>query len=471
MRMNNESNLTDRRTFLAATAVTLAGIAANPAIAAKDTREAEKSIGQLLQHPDLEAVAIVMMERGKRIFQQFKGFASPAFRVPVDDTTLFNVGSIGKHVTAVAILRLAEQGRLSLDDPLGRHVSGLSADWSQPSIGSILSHTSGLPANFESQDLDRPFTREIVNEFSRSIPVIGRPGQAWVYSNVGYVLLGYVIENLTGQSYADHVTQKLFRANGLRDSRADDGEGFLPARAEPVQLVDGQFRRALQMSSDVSSVAAGGLVFSARDIPAWEQALSSGALVGKAGLEAMFRIVRLDNGRSTGYGLGWRILEGFLPDPVHFHTGSVPGYSAVHVRIPARDRSLIIMATGYGPMNGLGLEAADRLWGDVRTVSLPAIPDTEPDWTRLIANYVSGKAPAASLRLTPELNALPAEVAASTLFRLIPEWRDRFRGLPLIHDRRTETGRLRRYTIDLENVRLPLCVLHAADGAIARISP
>jgi D-alanyl-D-alanine carboxypeptidase len=456
-----------RRGLLASLA-TLAVTAALPR-QARATAAANR-LEPLIEQFHLGGVAIVATEQGREVERAFFGNASPAFAIRVDERTLFNVGSIGKHVTAVAILRLVEQGKLGLDDPLGKHLANLSPSWSRPSIRQILSHTSGLPGNFETQDLDRPFNREIVSSFSRSIATVAPPGHAWVYSNVGYVLLGYVIENLSGQTYADHITYSLFRAFGLQDSRADDAEALIPYRAEPVQWEDGSFRRALQMSREVSSVAAGGLVFSARDIPAWERALIGPDLLSPASKQAMYAEAKLDTKRGTSYGLGWRIMDELGRSPVYFHTGSVPGFSAAHVRIPEGDRAVMVMATGYGPMNGMGFEITEQEWAAPSLLSRDAIPDNRPKWTEIVRSIVLEGKPVSEAWLSPELARLAPEIASSTMFRVIEEWRPFIRSFTLVADQLRNDERRRRYVIDLGSVRLPLLASHTLDGAIVRIS-
>lgn len=122
-----------------------------------------------------------------------RGRASIIFDVPVNKSTLFHIGSVSKHVTAIAILRLSDQGLLSLDAPLSQFLPDISPDWGTRSLRHILSHVSGLPDYFNGfgfTAFDRPVTRDTMFELTRNVPPIAPAGEAFFYSNAGYTLAG-----------------------------------------------------------------------------------------------------------------------------------------------------------------------------------------------------------------------------------------------------------------------------------------
>ncbi|QNQ10824.1 serine hydrolase domain-containing protein [Sphingomonas alpina] len=459
------------RRGLLGTALAGYGLAAFEALAAGWPPSAALSdaAAQAIKPAGIAALALVAMAGGRVIDTLLLGQASQAFGVPVTDRTLFHLGSVGKHITAVAILRLAAQGKLALDAPLSRYVQGIAPGWSRATIYQLLTHTGGLPGNFDGQDFDRPFTREKVSAFSAALTPVAAPGQAWVYSNVGYVLLGHVIENLTGDDYGRHITDTLFRPHGLIDSRADDGEGIIPNRAEPLIRRDGAFRRAMQMSSSVSSVGAGGLLMSARDVPAWERALGGRALLDQRSKEIMFTAARFDTGRSTSYGMGWRIESDGAGRPFFMHTGSVPGFRAYHFRAPAGDLALMLMAVGEAPMVPFGMAATERQWPGRTPLARPAIPDRAPGLTAALKALVVDGKPVDAASLAPELARLPLPVATDEIARLNPEQRARLKQFSLVEDVVTIADRQRRYILDLGAQRLPLLACYSPEGSIYRV--
>jgi len=461
-----------RRTLAAALAgLGLSGfLHSTEAAGSSQTRSLAADLNDHLKPAGIAAMALVATSGGRVVETFLLGEASRAFQAPVRDNTLFQLGSVGKHVTAVAILRLAERGKLALDAPLSLYVSGIDQRWGRATIHQLLTHTGGLPANFEGQDLDRPFTREIVSAFSHALPPVAAPGQAWVYSNIGYVLLGYVIENLTGETYGDHITQKIFHAHGLIDSRADDGEAIIANRAEPLVWRDGAFRRAVQMSSAVSAVAAGGLLMSARDVPVWEKALSSPSLLNARSKAIMFAPARFDTGRSTGYGAGWRVETTADGRPFFMHTGSVPGFRAFHFRSPEQDRALMLLAVGEAKMAPFGLEVTESQWPGQTPLAAPAILDRAPELTAALKSIVIGGAAAKASALAPEFARLPANVIEEQIDRLTPEQVRQIRSFTLVQDVTTALDRQRRYVIDLGQRRAPLLAGYSAEGELYRVS-
>lgn len=434
------------------------------------TRNLAADLNDHLKPAGIAAMALVATSGGRVVETVLLGEASRAFHAPVRNDTLFQLGSVGKHVTAVAILRLAERGKLALDAPVSRYLSGIDDAWGRATIRQLLTHTGGLPGDFTGQALDRPFTRDIVSAFSHQLPPVAGPGRAWVYSNIGYVLLGFVIENLTGQTYGDHVTQQIFQAHGLVDSRSDDAEAVIVNRAEPLVWKDGAFQRATQMSSAVSAVAAGGLLMSARDVPAWERALSGRALLSDDSKAIMFAPARFDTGRSTGYGTGWRVETTADGRPFFMHTGSVPGFRAFHFRSPDRDRALMLLAVGEAKMASFGLEATERQWPDQTPLGAPAITDLAPELTAALRAIVTGGAAAKASALAPELARLPATVMEEQIDRLTPEQAGQIRSFTLVEDLSTALDRQRRYVVDLGERRVPLLAGYSPEGQLYRVS-
>lgn len=413
-------------------------------------------------------MALVAMEGGQAILTRCAGLASRAFSVPVTERTLFQLGSVSKHVTAVAVLRLAEQGVLRLDDPVGRYISGFPEDWGRATILQLLTHSGGLPANFESQPPDRPFTRDVAMAFARELPALAAPGTTWLYSNIGYVLLGFLIENISGHSYGDHIGQ-LFRDHGLTDSRVDAGGEFIPDRAEPALFRDGRFHRAPQMSNDVSGVAAGGLLMSARDVARWEQALRGDDLLSARSKQIMHTDAHLDTGRSTGYGTGWRIESAGPGKPFYMHTGNVPGFRAFYFRSAVHDRACMMLLAGEAKMVPVGMAAVEQIWCGETPLSLPPIRDRSPALTDALKSLLQGQSDLTGI-LAPELARLPLAVARQELFRITPADMAALDGFTLVEDVETRLERRRRYVVKLGERVLPLLVGYTPEGRIFRVT-
>ncbi len=256
------------------------------------------------------------------------GRASIPFDVPVSPATLFHIGSNGKHITAAAVLRLVDQGKLSLDTPIGDIVEGLPTPWRSRRIASLLSHTSGVP-EYGGFDWDRSYDRKaFLALFTKTDPEF-EEGAAWTYSNTGYVLLGWAIEDISGKPYRA-VIDELFRTLALPSAKVDDAGAAIPMRAEPYDARSQPPRHAIRMAGDVSGWPDGGVLFSARDFPIWNRALDGG-LMSPALRRAMFAPTRLSTDRSVPYGYGL-FVDPLRGKPRQWHGGGVPGFTSWFTR-------------------------------------------------------------------------------------------------------------------------------------------
>ncbi|GAO38787.1 hypothetical protein SCH01S_19_00910 [Sphingomonas changbaiensis NBRC 104936] len=322
------------------------------------------------------------------------GLASIPFDVPVRQDTLFQIGSVAKHVTALAVLQLMEAGRVALDDPIGRHVKDLPQHWRRISIRNLLHQTSGLPdyVDFLS-DWDRRQPRNVVTFALGMMPLLFAPGEAWHYSNTNYLVLGWLIEDVSGQSYADYVRLRLFAPARLPEARADAAQHPVANRAEPYDATEGEVRHAVRMADDVSAAADGGLLFSARDWAPWSRALAAPGLVSQGSLDAMFTPAILSTGREVPYGYGW-FLGKTRGAPYHWHSGSVPGFVTQVTRLPARDLLAVLTinsTTGDGTLADVPMMAMEAIAPGSTYLSLPDGPEaTEPRRSRLVAMLTGG---------------------------------------------------------------------------------
>ena len=201
---------------------------------------------QMMRDAKVPAAGVAVVHEGSVVAAQGLGLASLPFQVPADERTLFHLGSVSKQLTASLVLELVEAGAIALDDPVGRHARDLPETFAPAPIRSLLSHTSGIPdyEGLEGFEADRAIDRERFLAGAASLPLNFRPGEAWAYSNTGYVLLGYLLADVTGQSYRDRMNERLLGRVGFRDAMVDDARAVIPGRAEPYVLEDGVARHA-----------------------------------------------------------------------------------------------------------------------------------------------------------------------------------------------------------------------------------
>lgn len=319
------------------------------------------------------------------------GHASKPFAQPVTDRTLFHLGSCGKQVTALAILKLQKDGRVDPSRPVGDYIAGLPDTWAAVPVSRLLDHTSGLPEYLAVlTEWDRPQTRETVLNAMRDRPLDFTPGEAWSYSNTGYLLLGWLISDVTGGSYAEYLREALFEPAGLPTARADAAEELIDQRAEPYTWRDDQVVHAARMESSVSAAGDGGVLMSASDAAPWRAALEHGRLVDAGALRQALVAAPLATGRAAPYNYGF-FLDQTGGRQVHAHSGETPGFVAYWLALPEAGLSALVAANYDGP-RGVSLSE----------LAAAALEANTPGstWLSLAGEQVDGRARALKSILT-----------------------------------------------------------------------
>ncbi|WP_309093231.1 serine hydrolase domain-containing protein [Phenylobacterium sp.] len=411
-----------------AAALPLAARAETPALAP----DAVAALDALRAGRDSAGGVLVAVRGGRTAGVYAWGKASLPFDVPVTARTLFHLGSNGKFMTSVAVAQLAEAGALGFDDPIGRHMADLPPAIGAVSISHLLHQTSGL-VDYGNllEDWDRPQTREIVLAALRDQPVLFQPGESWSYSNTNYLLLGWLIETLSGQSYAEYVQARLFTPAGTPTARADAAQQIVPGRAEPYEFQDGAFRHAVRMEDAVSRAADGGLLFSALDAAPWRSALDRNRLVSPATKRRLLMPAKLNSGRLAPYGCGV-FLERARGQVVLRHGGGVPGFISDWVTWAEADLSVLAMtnsAARSGPsLTEMIFAMAESIQPGVTWRDQPPIGDGSDRRGRILRGLLErpAGAPAPDGLLAPELMLRPADrlrrMSAPFTLALLERW-------------------------------------------------
>lgn len=287
----------------------------------------------------------VLVARGGRpIFRKGYRAANREWMMPNTVGTRYRIGSIGKQFTAAAILQMVDQGKLRLDDPIEGHVPGLPASWGKATIRQLLSHTSGIPSytmieGFHARLMPLEHTPKELTDLVRNMPLNYEHGTKFGYNNSGYVLLGRIIESVSGMGYADYLEKKLLAPLGLRNSGYDDGRILVAQLAQDYTDRKDQVvkSRLVNMSN---TYAAGGMVSTVDDLLAWQQMLVGGKVLSPHSLQAMFT----DGGHR--YGFGWYVREN-LSRKLYEHGGNIGAYSSLLAYYPD-DQVVVIVLSNYG---------------------------------------------------------------------------------------------------------------------------
>jgi CubicO group peptidase (beta-lactamase class C family) len=271
------------------------------------------------------------------------GSANVELKVPANDTTAFEVGSVSKIFTAAATVLLSERGRLGLDDPITRYVPEGSAVWPGVTIRHLLTHTSGISdQSLDSLDWRKDITEEELARLAVTQPLLFAPGESESYSSTGYTLLGVIIRRVTGQFYGDFLRDSLFRPLAMRWARINSDTTLASSRAVGYYLEHGALKTPESISPSMTATADRGLSLSARDLVQWTVALNHGEPLSRAGLEATWTPVKLNNGWTYPYGLGWQLLQQRGYRRVG-HNGARDGFRATFQRYPDFHLTVIVL--------------------------------------------------------------------------------------------------------------------------------
>lgn len=284
--------------------------------------------------------AVLVSKDNETIFAKGYGFANAEHRVPNTTRTKFRLGSITKQFTAMAILILKEQGKLKLDDPVGKFIDQSPKAWEGVTIHHLLTHTSGVPSYTDDLTTYRlkmmmPETvKSMIGRF-RDKPLEFKPGEKFHYSNSGYFLLGAVIEKVSGQKYETFLKKAIFDPLGMHDTGYDHSATVLPGRASGYTLMGDGLEHAeyLDMSQPFS---AGSLYSTVEDLARWDRALRDGKLISQDSYAKMYSPVKND------YAYGWIVTTTKGRKQIG-HGGGINGFVTDILRYPDQKLCAIVL--------------------------------------------------------------------------------------------------------------------------------
>lgn len=391
---------------------------ADPYAAAADT------MLRSLTAADRFSGAVLVAKDGKPVFRKAYGLASREWNVAVTPETEFRLGSITKQFTAAAILQLAEQGKVGLDDPISKYYDAPAA-WSGVTIKHLLTHTSGIPSytglpGFFAGPLARTDMKpEAIVALTRDKPLEFEPGKRFAYDNTGYVLLGIVIEKASGQTYAAYLQDHIFGPLGLTHTGYDASETILPNRAAGYDRRNGKVINTPYLAMSLP-YAAGSLYSTVDDLLAWDAALRSGKVISPASVAAMFT----DYGFKYGYG---QFLETRDGRRYWQHGGGINGFTTILARYPDQGLTLVVLTNFTASDPGHVAEALGDFYFHPDHAAGPSGAPTATELDSYVGLYKYTDA--MTLQVTREGDALFAEPKGEPRVRVVREVGRNFFGL------------------------------------------
>ena len=315
---------------------------------------------------------VLLARGGSPILSNGYGWANVEWEVPNTPTTKFRLGSITKQFTATLVLRLQEQKKLTVQDPICTYLTPCPDVWKPITIHHLLTHTSGIPSYTGLPDYQKtmmmPRTIEQMVAVFRDLPLEFAPGEKFKYNNSGYFLLGVIIEKVAGKKYDEALRDEIFAPLGMKDTGYDWSEPLIPRRASGYTRKGDTWVNAkfLDMQQPYS---AGSLYSTVEDLLKWDQALYTDRVLPQAARTAMFTPFK------DGYAYGWAVQPAEKAPSGHVqvsHGGGINGFSTMIQRVPD-DRVTVIVLSNVDNIN------ASAIARDVMaiTYSLPYQVPTE----------------------------------------------------------------------------------------------
>ena len=424
-----------------------------------------------MKRQQIPGVSLAILRNGKIELLKTYGFSNVEHQVLVKPETVFQSGSMGKQFTAAAILILVQDGKLALDDKIGKYFDDTPDSWKNITIRNLLTHTAGFgdyPADF---DLRRDLTEDQYLEVIKKVPLSYQPGTRWDYSNLGYVTLGILIHKITGKFYGDFLAERIFQPLGMKTARVISEADIVPNRAAGYRLVKGELKNQEWVSPSTNTTADGSLYLTILDLAKWDAALYNDQPLKLSSRTEMWMPVKV-NTNSKGYGFGW------FTDTMHsrrivFHGGAWQGFKSFIIRFPDDKLSIIFLANSWETRDfefARGLAAI--FYPEFSLPAVRASEDQEPEVTGLVRKtllqFAQGKV---------DVNLFTAEAQAKVLPVHTSEIGARLNSLSLpvavIHmsqliERREEAGlRVYRYMLTDIGTTLFCTVKLTKDGKIA----
>ncbi len=314
-------------------------------------------------------LAVAVVADGRVAFQRAYGYADLSTDRVATAATPFNIASVTKAFTSAVTMQLVEEGKIGLEDPVRHHLPWLPARYAELTVYQLLTHTSGIARDLREDNFDDPDARTYRARLDTAT-ASADPGTQFEYSNTGYTVLGWVVEEVEGKPLAQVLEQRIFQPLGMRHARYRAPLEEDPLRALPHAMESGSPVGAEYITGGFAS---GGMSMSAADAAAFGVALQEGRFLSAAAREQVWRPARLGSGEEVerqmfgapaSYGFAW-FLTTYQGRRMYTHGGGIEGYSANLYHFPAERLTIVVLANikgrddGVAPVDPIARRIAD----------------------------------------------------------------------------------------------------------------
>lgn len=278
-----------------------------------NAKDLDAKIQVLMDQGHFPGVALAVLRKGKPVHIGTYGMADISNSVPVTSQTVFELASLTKQMTALAVMTLVQEGRLSLGAKLVDYIDDAPKTWRNITVDQLLSHKAGLAHRFEQTVagvLLLEYSQQDMLTSAKKTPMVAAPGTDWHYSDQGYFLLGIIIEAVTKKSFADYMQATFFSPLNMNQTHLLDQSKIVPFLAQGYAWQEGKLKRNRRVWQ-FALTSHFGVMSSLRDMIRWEAELAEPKVINREALQATWQIQRVfDTGKSCdtwGYARGWQV--------------------------------------------------------------------------------------------------------------------------------------------------------------------
>jgi CubicO group peptidase (beta-lactamase class C family) len=341
------------------------------AFAPTSAQDVDAVVKAWMEREHVPGVAIAVIKGGSLVKAEGYGFADVENRVPVRPETVFKIGSLSKQFIATGVMLLVQDGKMTVDDGLQRFLPDAPKAWEGITLRHLLTHTAGLVRESPAFDFNKVQPDVELIKAAHAVPLAFAPGEKYEYSNLGYFILGEVIQRVSGTSWGEFLHERVFAPVGMTSTRVTTLSAIVANRASGYAWRSGQ----LQNEDDFPAIrASGAFISTVLDMAKWEAALSKDDVLGAPAKRAMWTPVPLTGGRTFPYGFGWQLDDwpANAPQPTGVpmirHGGSMNGFRAGYVRWPTHQLAVIVLTNlTNAPYEGLAASIAIRYAPELKT--------------------------------------------------------------------------------------------------------
>lgn len=336
----------------------------------------EKAVASFMSENSVPGLSAALVLDGESRWSEGFGMADLENYSPATSSTLFRLGSISKPISATAVLQLWERGKLDLDAPVQKYCPEFPQKEWPITTRQLLGHLGGIRHYSPDgkgdipEDSARHFSsmRDALQLFAND-PLVAKPGTKFNYSTYGYTLIGCVFEGAASEKFTDYLRKSVFEPAGMEQTRDDDSFAVIPHRTRWYHKDKSGIVRNAGVLDSSYKIPGGGIISSADDMAKFEAAILNDKLLKRSTRDLMWTSLKTTDGKETGYGLGWGIVDK-LGLHILAHMGGQQGTSTAFVVVPGRNAGVVVLCNLDGA-------EVDKLETQILRIALN-LPESKP---------------------------------------------------------------------------------------------